>query len=88
MFSDLMTVLPVHDLGIRPTVEVETVRHWSCEHLLANLERQCRTCEAEHRDWQVLSPVRRSALGTERLNLITTCGQRAWDAGGGRISYW
>ena len=70
VFQDLMKVLPVHDLGIRPTVEVETVRHWSREHLLANLERLCRTCEGEQRDWQVLSPVRRSALGTERLNLF------------------
>lgn len=70
VFQDLMKVLPVHDLGIRPTVEVETVRHWSLEHLLANLERLCRTCEVERREWQVLSPVRRSALGTERLNLF------------------
>ena len=70
VFQDLMKVLPVHDLGIRPTVEVETVRHWSLEHLLANLERLCRNCEAEGREWQVLSPVRRSALGTERLNLF------------------
>lgn len=70
VFQDLMKVLPVHDLGIRPTVEVETVRHWSREHLLANLERLCRTCEGEQREWQVLSPVRRTALGTERLNLF------------------
>lgn len=70
VFHELLKVLPVHDLGIRPTVDVETVRHWSPEHLLANLERLCRTCEAERREWQVLSPVRRSALGTERLNLF------------------
>ena len=68
VFSELLTVLPVHDLGSCPTVAVESVRHWSVSHLLSNLERLCRRCEVERREWQVLSPIKRSLLGTVQLN--------------------
>jgi hypothetical protein len=65
---DLLELLPVTDLGVRPTVPVDIVRHWSEAHLLANLEFLVRQCQSAGREWQVLSPIKRSALGTQALN--------------------
>ncbi len=67
-FPDLLKVLPVHDLGVVPAAQVTTVHHWSPEHLLLNLERLCRTCRDAGQEWQVLSPVKSSRLGTIQLN--------------------
>lgn len=65
---DLLARLPVLDLGVRPTAQVEVVRHWSEAHLLMNLEQFVRRCQAERREWQILSPIKRSTLGTLALN--------------------
>lgn len=67
-FPDLLRVLPVHDLGVPPTVSVTTIRHWSIEHLVSNLARLCRSCQASGQGWQVLSPIKGTALGTVQLN--------------------
>jgi exodeoxyribonuclease V alpha subunit len=67
-FPELLRLLPVHDLGVVPAVQFTTVRHWSTEHLLLNLERVCRTCRDAGQEWQVLSPVKSSRLGTIQLN--------------------
>jgi len=67
---ELLGLLPVLDLGIRPPAQVEVVRHWSEAHLLSNLEHLVRRCHAEGGEWQVLSPVKRSQLGTQALNLF------------------
>ncbi len=67
-FPELLQLLPVHDLGVVPSVEVTTVRHWSIEHLLSNLSTMARTCVAAGRECQVLSPIRHSRLGTVQLN--------------------
>jgi|CXWL01.1.fsa_nt_gi hypothetical protein len=68
VFQELLSLLPVHDLGVRPTVDVTMVRHWSTEHLLFNLQQLCQTCAREGQEWQVLSPVKSSRLGTVQLN--------------------
>jgi len=68
VYRELMSLLPVVDLGVRPTAKVEVVKHWSEEHLLWNLERFVRRCHETGREWQVLSPIKRSSLGTQVLN--------------------
>lgn len=68
VYRELMALLPVVDLGVRPTASVDVVKHWSEEHLLSNLERFVRRCHEERQEWQVLSPIKRSSLGTQVLN--------------------
>ena len=79
---ELLTLVPVHDLGVCPQAQVEVVRHWSEAHLLTNLERLVRRCHEEGGDWQVLSPVKRSQLGTQALNLFL---QRVINPSGAQI---
>jgi exodeoxyribonuclease V alpha subunit len=73
-FAELLSVLPTVELTAMASamgeqaVRVETIRHASAPHLYLNLERLLQKCEQDGHEWQVLSPIKRYALGTVALN--------------------